>query len=158
MAARPLHREAQAGMIFEALNDSLEARELLLWHGGMCRFHLCKRGKKTGQVTIHEILVHPQLRRGGIGRRMIEHLKWLPGGRYLVAKCPVDLPANAFWGACGFTLSQIEMTRSGRELNVWCLASSSVSEATSKPCKSLVTLDGSRGAAAATPSIPVVAR
>jgi hypothetical protein len=102
-------------MVFEALMDSMERGELLLFSGAMCRYHL----RRDGQVTIHEILVEPSIRRNGWGRVILSRLRQVRGAKCIVAKCPTDLDANGWYPRVGFGLVGTEQTPSGRELNVW---------------------------------------
>lgn len=100
-------------MLFEALNDSVAHGELILVEGGLCHFHK----RKDGAVTIREIIVLPDARRCGIGRGMVK--KATGDASRVVAKCPSDLPSNEFWKHLGFINERIEITRSGRSINVW---------------------------------------
>jgi ribosomal protein S18 acetylase RimI-like enzyme len=102
-------------MLFESLHHSAQHDELILVDDGLCRFHL----RHDGQLTIYEILVLPRSQRQGIGSAMLETLKQIPGATSIFAKCPQDLPANAWYRARGFTLEDTETTRSGRRLNLW---------------------------------------
>jgi ribosomal protein S18 acetylase RimI-like enzyme len=103
-------------VIFEALSESAERRELILMEAGMLRFHR----RKDGLVTIHEILVEPGRRRRHVGRRLLDVLKArTPGAVAIVAKCPADLSANGWYRKVGFVQTGAETTRSGREVNLW---------------------------------------
>jgi hypothetical protein len=96
-------------MIFEAINGSAQAGELLLLDGGYCRWHL----RRDGIIVIYEIIAT----RKGAGSDMIILLKEY--GKPIQAKCPVGLPANQWYARQGFVLLGTETTRSGRELNLW---------------------------------------
>lgn len=102
-------------MIFDALYESALRGELLLVDGGLCHFHL----RRDGQLTIREIIAHPP--GCGVGTAMLERLKAVPGARFLLAKCPIDLEANRWYAARGFALVAMEQTGTGRLLNVWVL-------------------------------------
>lgn len=95
-------------MIFESLHDSATRGELILIDGGYCRWHL----RRDGTITIYEILST----RPGAGRAL---LALLPAGHPIVAKCPADLPSNAWYARRGFVRIANETTRGGRVLNVW---------------------------------------
>lgn len=95
-------------MIFETLHESAARSELILIDGGYCRWHL----RRDGVITIYEILSQ----RPGAGQEMLAKL---PAGHPIVAKCPADLQANAWYARRGFTLAATETTQSGRTLNVW---------------------------------------
>jgi len=102
-------------VIFEPLMESAKRGELILVDGGFCHWHL----RRDGQVTIREIIVLPEQRGHGIGTAMLEQLKRTPGASSIFAKCPADLPANAWYAARGFKNEGTEKTRSGRELKQW---------------------------------------
>ena len=102
-------------MVFEALNDSMDRGELILLNGAMCRFH----HRRDGQITIHEILVNPSIRRSGWGSCLLGMLRERRGAKCIVAKCPTDLDASGWYPKVGFRLTRTETTRSGRVLNVW---------------------------------------
>lgn len=98
-------------MIFKTLYESSKRGELLLVDGGMCHWHL----RRDGQLTIREIIST----RKGAGRLMLETLKSVTGAKSLFAKCPADLPANAWYQRRGFVLESVETTKTGRTLNCW---------------------------------------
>lgn len=97
-------------MIFETLYESVKRGELLLIDGGFCHWHL----RRDGQLTIREIIST----KPGSGSAMLAELKRQPATS-IFAKCPVDLPANDWYLRRGFELERIEMTRTGRKLNLW---------------------------------------
>jgi ribosomal protein S18 acetylase RimI-like enzyme len=105
-------------LIFESLNEAAERGELILVDGGLCHWHL----RRDGQVTIREIIVLPAYRRRGIATMMLNRLKCVVGTTSIFAKCPVELPANAWYQAQGFEHEGIEITKSGRELKLWRLS------------------------------------
>lgn len=72
-------------------------------------------------TTIHEIVVAPEYRGRGIGRRLVERLRGIcvqRGQHTIRAKCPEDLPANGFYARLGFRCVRTEPGRK-RALNVW---------------------------------------
>ena len=85
-------------MIFAALLEAAERRELILIDDGLCRWHL----RKDGIVVIREILVSPWMWGHGIGRRMVDDVRAMNPGATIVAKCPVGYEANVFWRTIGF--------------------------------------------------------
>lgn len=97
-------------MIFEAIHDAAKRGELILLDGGFCRYHL----RRDGQLTIHEIISL----RHGVGSTILAYLK-RTGARCLVAKCPADLNSNQWYERKGFVLVSTEVTKTGREVNVW---------------------------------------
>lgn len=98
-------------MIFETLYESAQRGELMLVDGGMCHWHL----RRDGQLTIREIIST----KPGAGSRMMERLKLTPGATSLYAKCPANLPANAWYTARGFHVERMEVAPSGRKLICW---------------------------------------
>jgi len=87
-------------VIFQTLLESAERGELLLVNGGMCRYHR----RQDGQCTIREILVLPERRCQGIGRRLVEAVRSLAEPQCLVVRCPGNLESNGFWERMGFDL------------------------------------------------------
>jgi len=98
-------------MIFETLHESAQRGELLLIDGGFCHWHL----RRDGQLTIREIIST----RRGAGSKMLEMLKRVNRALSIFAKCPVDLPANAWYERRGFVCEGQEITKTGRVLNLW---------------------------------------
>ena len=103
-------------MVFEPLHESNLRVEFF---GGMCHFHLCKVGKKAGQVTIREIIVERDSQGNGMGQLFINRLKAIPGAKSLFANCPADLPSNGFYEVMGFKLESQIPTKNGRAMNQW---------------------------------------
>lgn len=103
-------------MILVALAEAADRGELLLVEGGMCRFHL----RRDGVVVIRELLVLPDCRHEGIGKRLVQEIALRHQGCPLLARCPVTYPSNAFWEAIGF-----ERGPQRRGVNEWWLRSSS---------------------------------
>jgi ribosomal protein S18 acetylase RimI-like enzyme len=102
-------------MIFETLNESAGRGELILVDGGLCHWHL----RRDGQITIREIIVLPEVRGRGVGRKMLQELMSVSSASSIFAKCPADLPANGWYEAIGFEDEGKEITRSGRDLRLW---------------------------------------
>lgn len=100
-------------MIFETLYESATRGELQLLDGGMCRYHL----RRDGQLTIHEIIST----RPGVGTAMLDRLSAVAGARFILAKCPADLPSNAWYARRGFVQTATQTTPTGRQLRVWML-------------------------------------
>lgn len=98
-------------MIFETLYESAQRGELLLINGGFCHWHL----RRDGQLTIREIIST----RPGAGSAMLTELMFTPAASSIFAKCPADLPANAWYERHGFLYEGTEITKSGRELKLW---------------------------------------
>lgn len=98
-------------MIFVILSEAAKKGDLLLVDGGLCHFH---RGG-DGVVVIAEIIVLPEKRREGIGRKMIESLRKRFPYSPMKAKCPTPYKeGNAFWKGMGFILKGTK-----DKLNIW---------------------------------------
>jgi hypothetical protein len=97
--------------IFEAIQNSNIAGELILIAGGYCRWHL----RRDGTITIYEIISQ----RPGAGQEMLARLQRVPGAVAIQARCPADLAANTWYERRGFALVSREVTRSGRDINLW---------------------------------------
>jgi GNAT superfamily N-acetyltransferase len=87
-------------VIFAALSEAAERNELILSAGGLCRYHL----RRDGVVTIRELLVLPQCRRGGLGSALVTEVARRHSRAVLRASCPSDSAANGFWARLGFLL------------------------------------------------------
>lgn len=70
------------------------------------------------QSTVYEIAVSNGHRREGIGTKLVERFHQDSPHKKLVAKCPVDLPANEFYNSTGWECVETEDGKS-RPLNVW---------------------------------------
>lgn len=84
---------------------------------GFARYHL----RRDGILVIYEIAVSPGERGKGIGRIMIEEIERRSarlGARSIRLKCPVDLDANKFYAALGFTRTGVERGKK-RALAIW---------------------------------------
>ncbi len=84
---------------------------------GFVRF----RHRKDGITVIYELYCVSNVRGMGVGRALLEELRkscLVNRQSAILAKCPVDLPANGFYAGNGFELIE---TVSGkkRALNVW---------------------------------------
>jgi len=53
---------------------------------------------------------------------MLAKLRNVPGAVSLLARCPVDLAANAWYERRGFALVATEHSKQGRGINVWKIA------------------------------------
>lgn len=80
---------------------------------GFVEFNRPTRGENVGYSVVYHLAVHPEHRRRDIGRRLLYSVP-----HPVRLKCPVDLAANDFYRAVGFTLVR---TVSGkrRDLNIW---------------------------------------
>ena len=89
-----------------ALADSIQRGEILVAENdahviGFVHY----RHRLNRQTTLYNIVVSPDRRRQGTGRRLVEALiqevRSL-GKQCIVLKCPSDLPANGFYARLGF--------------------------------------------------------
>jgi GNAT superfamily N-acetyltransferase len=79
------------------------------------------RHRRDSQTTLYEIGVASKNRKQGLGRAMVHTVveeARVQGKVLLRLKCPIDLPANAFYQHLGFTLLGQERGKR-RMLNVW---------------------------------------
>ncbi len=104
--------------------DGVERGQLLVAESatdnifGFVRFNHRVRGTET---ALYDIAVDQQHQRQGIGRSLVQTL--IANCRQvqrtsIIVRCPLDLPANVFYQAMGFTHVQLEQGRR-RALNVW---------------------------------------
>ncbi len=77
--------------------------------------------RRDSQTTIYHIVVCKTYRRVGVGRALInaviEEAKKF-NKKYILSKCPIDLPANKFYEHLGFENSGISNGKN-RKLVVW---------------------------------------
>jgi len=90
-----------------ALADAVDRGELLVGVGASGFLHYHRR--RDGWHTVYEVVSEAP----GTGRALVEAV---PLPRRL--RCPLDLPANAFYARLGGTLVQTEPGKR-RPLNVW---------------------------------------
>lgn len=79
------------------------------------------RHRRDSQTTLYEICVAQGHRRKGIGKTLISVLiaeSSARGKTHIRLKAPVDIQANDFYRAIGFTLMGMESGRN-RSLNIW---------------------------------------
>ena len=104
------------------IEEFINRAELLIAEDGSGTFGFVRyHHRKDGVTTLHEISVAKEDRRRGIGRKLIKTLLYecaQRGQKVLILKCPVDLPANGFYGRLGFTRIGIEEGKR-RLLAVW---------------------------------------
>jgi len=98
-------------MVFESLWEAAQKGELLLVEGGMCRWHL----RRDRVLVIREIIATVPSK----GTAMLAQLKQVPGAVAVRAKCPADLSSNGWYERMGFLKTGVEVTKSGRKVNVW---------------------------------------
>ena len=109
-----------------ALLESIQKEELIVAVSkfnsailGFVRFH----HRRDEQTTIYDICVAEEVRRRGVGRRLIEKVKEVSkrrGKKVILLKCPEDEEANMFYDTIGFSSLKIEEGKS-RRLKVWIL-------------------------------------
>ena len=102
-------------MIFNALWDAAQRGELLLIDGALCHYHL----RRDGQLTIRDLIVLPERQGQGLGTLILHRLAATPGATSIVARCPVDLAANAWYAAHGFAHTATTTTRTQRRIVTW---------------------------------------
>lgn len=70
------------------------------------------------QTTLYDIAVCETHRNGGVGSRLVEKIVDETPHDKIIAKCPIDLPANQFYNCSGWRLNDVEEGKS-RSLAVW---------------------------------------
>ncbi len=118
------HRHELGFVLLPSLREQIERGEMLVAEQdddlvGFVDYHR----RRDGQITLYHIAVVPLARAQGVGRALVEALERVgheTGTSRIALKCPVDLPANAFYQAYGFQLAE---TLNGRKrgLQVWVL-------------------------------------
>jgi len=79
---------------------------------------ICNHCVQKPQTTIYDIAVYEEYRGKGYGEELVKNV-WSdsPHGK-IVAKCPIDLPANHFYRETGWHLVGVEDGKN-RNLSVW---------------------------------------
>ncbi|XWX02493.1 GNAT family N-acetyltransferase [Aggregatilineales bacterium SYSU G02658] len=115
------HKRELGFVLRPSLVQAIESQELIIIAndgllGAVHYHHRC-----DGQTTLYHIAVDSNKRQLGVGRSLVNALrnecKTLKMEKILL-KCPVELPANAFYKALGFKLVITE-TGKHRQLNIW---------------------------------------
>lgn len=116
------HRHELGFVIRPALMRSIKRGELIVATNstGLIAF-VEYHHRRDAQTTLYHIVVAPDYRRQGVGRRLIE---WLAdearavGKEIIALKCPTTLPANDFYARTGWSLAGSEPGKH-RLLNLW---------------------------------------
>lgn len=77
--------------------------------------------RKDGQTTLHTIAVDGAHRRYGVGRALVSALidaSHQRGMASILLRCPIDLSANSFYAAIGFSQERVEQGKR-RQLAIW---------------------------------------
>ena len=119
------HRHELGFAIRPALVRSIERGELIVAANSTDLIAFVEyHHRRDAQTTLYHIVVAPDYRRQGIGRRLIERLadEARAAGKEIIAlKCPTTLPANDFYARTGWSLAGSEPGKR-RLLNLWQLA------------------------------------
>jgi GNAT superfamily N-acetyltransferase len=118
------HRSEVGFHPYQSFADSQRRGELLLADlGGTVVGYVRYHHREDHRTTLYEIVVESSRRGQGIGRRLVLALADEArevGSRCIRLLCPVDLPANEFYGAMGFVrASQRSLPGKHRPLNEW---------------------------------------
>lgn len=117
------HRIELGFVLRSSLEKSIENGELLIVTNkrgrvlGFVEYH----HRRDQQTTLYHIAVDGTQRCNGAGRALLNALKEEAIGKsqtFILLKCPVSLPANAFYEKCGFAIFRVEPGKK-RQLNVW---------------------------------------
>jgi ribosomal protein S18 acetylase RimI-like enzyme len=125
------NRDALGFLVAAAFVDAIHRSQLLVAESsgnvvGFVRYNHRVRGTET---ALYDICVSIIARRQGVGRALIAALGEscrLHGRRTIIARCPEDLPANAFYACIGFQPITVEPGRR-RRLVCWRLTLSDAS-------------------------------
>ncbi len=116
------HRHELGFVIRPALARSIERSELIVATNSTSLIAFVEyHHRRDAQTTLYHIVVAPDYRRQGIGRRLIERLadEARAAGKEVIAlKCPAALPANGFYARTGWSLAGSEPGKH-RSLNLW---------------------------------------
>ena len=117
------HRHQLGFVLRSALQSSIERAEVLVAVDqtnlivGLVQY----RHRKDGQTTLYNIVISHENQGKGIGRSLIDALNSEAkkyGQKNIVLKCPIDLPANDFYHAYGFSPHKTEEGKK-RPLQIW---------------------------------------
>lgn len=117
------HRNALGFIVVATFADAIHRNQLLVAERsgevvGFVRYNHRQRGDET---ALYDIGVAHSAQRQGVGRLLVEALREscrLHERHAIVARCPENLPANAFYARLGFQRIQIEPGRR-RPLVLW---------------------------------------
>lgn len=131
------HRNELGFVLRPALVASIEANEILVADEagqviGFVHYH----HRRDLSTTIYHIAVATNARRNGVGRTLIEALRYecMQQKRLAIRlKCPTTLPVNEFYKQIGFVLIEVDKGKR-RSLNLWLMRLNADTE-------SLMTLD-----------------
>lgn len=121
-------RAKQAANLFQDHRDELgfvntaQCREKDLYtverEGNVVGAALGNHCIRKPQTTLYELAVDESSRREGIATELIKRMAADSKHDKIVAKCPVDLPANEFYESTGWGCINTESGKN-RALNVW---------------------------------------
>ncbi len=121
-------RAKSAANVFQSHRDELgfvneaQCREKDLYtesrNGGVVGAALANHCVRKPQTTLYELAVLPDYRNQGIASGLIKRLARDSPHSKIIAKCPVDLPANSFYNNNGWDRIDTESGKN-RSLNVW---------------------------------------
>lgn len=117
-----LHKRELGFVLRPVLARSIEQGELMVAVNGTGLVGLVQyHHRRDEQTTLHNIVVHPDYRKNGIGRRLLQSLEveaHARGKAFILLKCPEDLSANLFYEQLGYERVDVE-TGKYRQLNIW---------------------------------------
>ena len=126
---------SEAAQVFQAHREELgfvntaqcEEKELYTVEqdGTVVGSALANHCVRKPQTTLYDIAVLPAYRREGIGTKLVDQIARDSPHETIVAKCPVDLPANRFYEQTGWEQVASEDGKN-RPLNVWEYAVNSI--------------------------------
>jgi ribosomal protein S18 acetylase RimI-like enzyme len=117
------HKRELGFVVRGALETSIRSSELIIAtieNTGLVGF-IHYRHRKDQQTTLYNIAVNHGYRYSGLGSQLIDALRHeaqLRQQKYILLKCPEELPANDFYRSYGFILSGTEKGKK-KPLSIW---------------------------------------
>lgn len=117
------HKKELGFIVRGAIARSIELHEVLIAKNscggilGFAQYH----HRRDKQTTLYNIVVESDARNQGIGRALItamcDDARQHQQG-FILLKCPLELPANAFYASLGFTKQATDAGKH-RPLDIW---------------------------------------
>lgn len=116
------YKEELGFVLRPALQKSIDNCEVLVATDGEAILGFVEyHHRRDEQTTLYHIAVVREFQREGMGQALVQALEAEAaqrGKRFVLLKCPVDLPANDFYPKLGYRLIDVANGKQ-RSLNVW---------------------------------------
>jgi ribosomal protein S18 acetylase RimI-like enzyme len=87
----------------KGFNALIDRAQVIVAYSAILAGYLAWTRPDHSSIRIHQLVVHESLRKRGIGKRLLTELLILEDlADRVYAEVRADIPANAFWWACGF--------------------------------------------------------